>query len=162
MKQFENTYRRIEGKARSIRVFATRLLASHVAPVIRIPQSFKPIIYALSLEAAELLLLAFAALLTLEAILPGIVSGRLNLALFFAVILILFFLSSRIGAGIGLSFPFTPDKRNPLTWIGISWLAFLLTLSTIRFPYWSIPVIVGGMFVAAHLFWKLLFRSEKI
>lgn len=129
---------------------------------MRIPHSVRPVLYALTLEAAELSLLAFAAVLTLEAVLPGIVSGRLNLALFFAAILVLFSVSSRIGTGIGLSFPFAPDKRNPLTWIGISWLAFLLTLSTIRFPYWSIPIVVGGLFVAAHLLWRIIFRPENL
>lgn len=121
-----------------------------------------PVVYALLLETTELGLFAFVGLLTIEAILPGIITERLNMALPFTGILILFAAAAALGRRLGISFPFAPDKKSPLTWIGISWLAFLLTLSTIRFPFWSVPIIVGGMFVVAHLFWKLLFRSEKM
>lgn len=137
-------------------------IADHGASFGRRTRPGLPVLYALLLEATELGLLSFAALLTIEAVLPGLVSLRVNLAIPFSVILLLFTASAWIGRSLGLVFPFTPDKKSPLTWIGISWLAFLLTLSTIRFPFWSVPIIVGGMFVTAHLFWKLLFRSEKV
>ncbi|HWQ60548.1 MAG TPA: hypothetical protein VN420_05405 [Candidatus Fimivivens sp.] len=119
-----------------------------------------PIVYALLIEAAELGLFAFAALLTLEAIIPGIVSVRLNLAIPFMAILLLIALAAALGRKIGVSFPFLPDKKSPLTRIGISWLAFLLTLSSIHFPFWAVPIIVGGLFLSAHFFWRLLFRGE--
>ena len=76
------------------------------------------------------------------------------------MILLLIAATVALGRHLGSVFPFTPDKKSPLTWIGISWLAFLLTLSTIRFPYWAIPIIIGSLFLAAHLFWKILFRKE--
>lgn len=119
-----------------------------------------PLAYALLVEAVELGLFSFAALLTLEAVIPGIVSVRLNLAIPFMAILILIVLSTALGRKIGVAFPFSPDKKSPLTWIGISWLAFLLTLSSIHFPFWAVPIIVGGLFLAAHFFWRLLFRRE--
>ncbi|NTW90039.1 MAG: hypothetical protein HGB37_03990 [Candidatus Moranbacteria bacterium] len=154
--------KKISGRARTrfvrVRNFLTATrenAASKVRPAF-------PVLYALLLETTELGLFAFVGLLTIEAVLPGIISMRLNMSLPFAGILIIFAAAAALGRRLGISFPFAPDKKSPLTWIGISWLAFLLTLSTIRFPYWSIPIIVGGMFAAAHLFWKLLFRSEKI
>jgi len=123
-------------------------------------RSALPVLYALLLEAAELGLLAFALLLTVEAVLPGIISLRLNLAEPFTAILLLLGITAALGRYLEISFPFTPNKKSPLTWIGISWLAFLLTLSTIHFPYWAVPLIVGSLFIAAHLFWKTLFRKE--
>jgi len=119
-----------------------------------------PVAFALLIEASELSLFTFAVFLTIDAILPGIISSRLNLASLFAVILLLIAATVALGRHLGSVFPFTPDKKSPLTWIGISWLAFLLTLSTIRFPYWAIPIIIGSLFLAAHLFWKILFRKE--
>ncbi|MEI7749580.1 MAG: hypothetical protein WCJ25_01095 [Candidatus Moraniibacteriota bacterium] len=123
-------------------------------------RSMAPVAYALLIEASELSLLAFALFLTVDAILPGIISSRLNLASLFAAILLLIAVTATLGRHLGSTFPFTPDKKSPFTWIGISWLAFLLTLSTIRFPYWTIPIIIGSFFLAAHLFWKILFRKE--
>ncbi|NTW45751.1 MAG: hypothetical protein HGB18_01695 [Candidatus Moranbacteria bacterium] len=122
------------------------------------PMSF--VMYAILAEACELGLLAFAAMLTVEAVLPGMITLRINLAPVFLVLLLLILATAALGKSLGISFPFAPDKRSPLTWIGISWLAFLLTLSSIRFPFWSVPLIVGGTFVVAHLFWKILFRNE--
>jgi hypothetical protein len=148
----------LQAKIVRVRNFAAKICKNGAAQA----RSSFPVWYALLLEATELGLFAFATLLTIEAILPGIVTVRLNIALLFSGILILFASAAALGKVLGISFPFTPDKKSPLTWIGISWLAFLLTLSTIRFPFWSIPVIVGGLFVSAQLFWKLLFRSEKV
>ncbi len=122
--------------------------------------SARPVFYALLVEAVEIALLAFAALLTVEAVLPGIISLRLNLATPFLVILILIAVTAALGRSLGTTFPFVPNKKSPLTWIGISWLAFLLTLSTIHFSYWAVPVIVGSLFIIAHFFWKILFRNE--
>lgn len=120
---------------------------------------YLPIVYALSLELLELSLFAFAALVTVEAILPGFISFRMNLTK--PLLLIILFAAGTIALGhrLGATFPFAPDKKSPLTWIGISWLAFLLTLSAIRFPFWAVPIIVGSFFGIAYLFWKIFFRK---
>ncbi|MEI6650104.1 MAG: hypothetical protein WCL23_01570 [Candidatus Moraniibacteriota bacterium] len=121
--------------------------------------SMFPFSYAALLDIIELSLFAFALIITAEAVLPGIISLRLNLAKPFFVILILIALSGLIGRKIGASFPFVPDKKSPVTWIGISWLAFLLTLSSIKFSPFLVPIIVGAFFLIIRLFWKLLFRK---
>lgn len=152
-----------------IRLIPSTVTASMTAPIRRLTSRcahlahapFLPVVYALLAEACELGLLAFAALLTVEAVLPGLISLRLNLATVFAALLLALLATAALGRHLDVSFPFAPDKRSPLTWIGIAWLAFLLTLSSIRFPFWAVPLIVGGIFVAAHLFWKTLFRGEK-
>jgi hypothetical protein len=104
-------------------------------------------------------LFAFALIITAEAVLPGIISLRLNLAKPFFVILILIAIAGYFGRKIDASCPFIPDKKSPTTWIGISWLAFLLTLSSIKFSPFLVPVIVGAFFLIIRLFWKLLFRK---
>ncbi len=119
-----------------------------------------PVIYALLLEAIELSLFAFAALATAEAILPGIISFRMNLAEPLIAIILMIACAAFLGKHLGASFPFSPDKKSPLTWVGITWFAFLLTLASIGFPSWSVPIIIGGTFGITYLFWKILFREK--
>ncbi len=123
-------------------------------------QPHLPIIYALLIEAIELSLFAFAAVMTIEAILPGIVTFRMNLAKPLIVIILMIALAGFLGKHLGASFPFSPDKKSPLTWIGITWFAFLLTLASISFPSWAVPVIIGTVFGIAYLFWKIFFRKK--
>jgi len=122
---------------------------------------YLPVAYALLLEAIELSLFAFAALATAEAILPGLISFRINLAKPLIVIILMIACAAFLGKHLGASFPFSPNKKNPLTWIGITWFAFLLTLASIGFPSWSVPIIIGSTFGIAYLFWKIFFRRES-
>ncbi|MBP9751292.1 MAG: hypothetical protein KBD19_00335 [Candidatus Moranbacteria bacterium] len=121
---------------------------------------YLPVIYALLLEAVEFSLFAFALVLTAEAILPGIVTFRMNLAKPLIVIILMIALAGFLGRHLGASFPLSPDKKNPLAWIGITWFAFLLTLASIGFPSWVVPIIIGGIFGIAYLFWKIFFRRD--
>ena len=119
---------------------------------------YLPVSYALALELLELSLFAFAALVTIEALLPGFVSFRFNLAKPLIGIILLLAFTSFLGSRLGAAFPFTPDKKNPIAWIGIMWLAFLFMLSAMRFPTPATPVIVLAFFGLGYLFWKILFR----
>ena len=130
---------------------------------IRLSALFVPrmsLIYALLLELLEFSLLTFAILATAEAILPGIISFRMNLAKPFMAIILMVAVTAFLGKKLGASFPLSPNKKSPLAWIGITWFAFLLTLATISFPSWSIPIIIGGTFGIAYLFWRIFFREQ--
>lgn len=119
---------------------------------------YLPVLYALALELLELSLFAFAVLVTLEALLPGFVSFRFNLAKPLIGIVLLLAFSSFLGSRLGAAFPFAPDKKSPIAWIGIMWLAFLFMLSAMRFSALATPVIVLSFFGLGYLFWKILFR----
>jgi hypothetical protein len=121
---------------------------------------YAPVLYALLAETLEMLLLAFAFFITAEAVLPGLFSSRIS---FSKILLTLFLLLAglvSLGRMLGFSFPLPPNRRGFLTWTGISWLAFLLTLATLGFPTLAIPIIVGTLFAIAYLFWKILLRGE--
>lgn len=143
----------------TIRTSVRRLLGNGAFSRIR-SGAFPSLVYAGSLDVLELSLIAFAILATIEAVLPGIISVRMNLAVPLVAILLLATFCAALGKATGAAFPFAPDKRSPVTWIGISWLAFLLTLSSIKFPPILVPVIVGAFFYALRLFWRVLFREE--
>lgn len=117
-------------------------------------------LYASLLEIIELSLFSFALIITAEAVLPGILSLRLNLAKPFLAILLLVALAAYVGKRIGASFPFLPDKKSVFTGVGIAWLAFLLTLSSIKFSPLTVPIIVGTLFLIVRLFWRILYRKE--
>ncbi len=135
------------------------LLKKHVLTPVSGWKPYLPVLYAFTIELLELSLFAFALLVTVEAVLPGFVSFRFNLAEPLIVIILLLAAASFMGNRLGAAFPFAPDKKNPIAWIGIMWLAFLLTLSSMRFPSWSAPLIVGSFFGIAYLLWKILFRK---
>lgn len=120
---------------------------------------YLPLLYAFTIELLELALFAFALLVTVEAVLPGFVSFRFNLAKPLIAIALLLAAASFLGYRLGAAFPFAPHKKSPIAWIGIMWLAFLLTLSSMRFPAWSAPLIVGSFFGIAYLLWKIFFRK---
>ncbi len=122
--------------------------------------AYRILSYLLLLEALEMLLFGFAFLLTLEALLPGLVSFRLNLAKPFIIIILLLALTSFLGYRLGISFPMEPKKRGVRSWIGITWLAFLLTFSAIRFPSWITPIIITSFFALSYLFWKIILRKS--
>lgn len=125
------------------------------------PKTDLPILlYAAAVEILELSLLAFALLLTGEAVLPGIVSSRISLSFVLFAVLLLAGITIWFGGRNGVSFPFSPDKRNIAIWTGIAWLAFLLTISSVGFPPFFVPILVTALFLAIRLFWKILFRGE--
>ncbi len=138
---------------RAIQSFTLQLRKEALLP-------YAGVAFALLAEAFEILLFVFAALITVEAFLPGFISltgSFVKLAvLVFAVFIVLVALSQ----AIPVSFPFAPDKRSKVVWIGITWLAFVLTLSTVGFPTLAVPVIIGAVFAIGALFWKVLFRGE--
>lgn len=118
-------------------------------------------IYAVLLDFIELSLLSYALLITAEAVLPGIISSRITLSGPLAFLLILIIATGLLGKSIGAIYPFAPDKKSPTTWVGIAWLAFLLTLSSVRFSPILVPFIVGLLFLTARLMWRLLFRPAS-
>ena len=122
--------------------------------------TYRILSYLLLVEALEMLLFGFALLLTLEALLPGLISFRLNLAKPFIAIILLLALTSFLGSRLGISFPMEPKKRGLQSWFGITWLAFLLTFSAIRFPSWIVPIIITSFFALSYLCWKIILRRS--
>lgn len=141
--------------------FLRKLLLTGLPGVFVAPKTPLPtLIYAGLVETLELSLLAFALLLTGEAVLPGIVSSRINLSTLLLAILLLAGATIWFGGKNGISFPFSPDRKSIAIWMGIAWLAFLLTISSVGFPIFLVPILVGALFLAIRLFWKILFRGE--
>jgi hypothetical protein len=121
---------------------------------------YAPVAFALLSETLELLLFVFALLITVEAFLPGFISLTASFTKLSLLIFAIFAALVLLARELSLAFPFSPDKKSPLVWMGIMWLAFILTLSTIGFPPLSVPIIIGSFFAIAALFWKILFRGE--
>lgn len=121
---------------------------------------YMPIAYALVAECFEVAILTFAALITMEAILSGFISSHISFTKILLFLFALFTIFVLLSHKLSFSFPFTPDKKSPATWIGIMWLTFILTFSTIGFPSLVMPVLVGAFSAIAYLFWKILFRKE--
>jgi hypothetical protein len=118
---------------------------------------FLAIVYALLIEATLLLVLSFAALFTLETILPGLISGRFVIGKLIIIATLLIFLSVSLGRILGISFPlvFSRFFKSILIGIGI-WTLGILTISLLSFPLWSIPLFLISFGTIGYFFWREL------
>jgi hypothetical protein len=118
---------------------------------------FLAIAYALLIEATTLLLLSFAALFTLETILPGLVSGRFVIGKIIIVATLLIFLSASLGRTLGISFPLASSRFLTATLTGIGvWTLAILAISLLSFPLWSIPLFLISFGTIGYFFWREL------
>ena len=106
------------------------------------------VVYALLVEALFLGYLAFAVLFTAETFLPT--------ATFFAVLFTLSFVLIRLSRYLDLSFPFVLNKKSPMLWLGLLWAFLITAISLIKFPLWSVLLILLGFTATGYLFWKIL------
>lgn len=118
------------------------------------------ILYALLIEGMFLLLLAFAGLFTLEMILPGIIASRFVLAKFLIVIIFLLISTGFFGKFLGLRFPISLSIPKPIRILAFLWAFFLLTLSLLKFPLWSIPIILLAFFGIGYFFRETLLENK--
>lgn len=112
------------------------------------------LIYAICLELTEV---AFAVLilgLTAEALLPGLVFGSPIPLVFLFVFVGLLSGDMILGRRIPAPFPFIPRRDDPLTWIGIVWIAFLLTMFSARISPLLAPVSISVFFFLAWHFFR--------
>ncbi len=119
------------------------------------------ILYALLVEGIFLLLFAFATLFTLEMILPGIISSRFVLAKFLISIILLLVGTGFFGKLLGLRFPISFSIPKPILFLAFLWALSLLTLSLLKFPVWSIPIILLAFVGIGYSFFLLLFGTKK-
>ncbi len=100
--------------------------------------------------------IAFALLYSLEVLLPTFVMARLSLVKFAVVLLVFTSLLAWIGQRLKrpVNASDTKVKRLWITLAGIAGLV-IIALAHYRFPWWSIPLSVGGFTLVMWQFWKL-------
>lgn len=121
---------------------------------------FLAVVHALLTEALLIGLLYALGLMTVEALLPTFVTTRFSIALFVGALLLMLFLTGALGRFLHLSFPRTLSLRHPLAILGLLWGVGILLVSLVKFPLWSIPlIIILFLFTGYHFF--QLFLEEK-
>lgn len=98
--------------------------------------------------------LVFSGLYAVEVLLPTFVTARLSLVKLSILLIAL----TTLLAALRKSLPKT-DSEGESASTGLIWIAGLFAIGTIttahyRFPWWSIPLLVGGYFIIAWLFHK--------
>jgi hypothetical protein len=101
--------------------------------------------------------IAFAGLYAIEVLLPTFVMARLSLVKFAILLLVFTSLLAWIGQWLkrGADASDTRMFRPAIIFVIIAGLG-IVALAHYRFPWWSIPLSVGGYALTAYLFWKLL------
>ncbi|OGI15563.1 MAG: hypothetical protein A3E38_02390 [Candidatus Moranbacteria bacterium RIFCSPHIGHO2_12_FULL_54_9] len=117
--------------------------------------------YALLAEALFLGYLGFAALFTVEMLLPTFITARLSLAKFFFILFLLSFALTGLGRFLDMSFEWKINKKSPALWLGLCWMLGILLVSLYKFPPLTIPVIIAGFFFTGFLFWNILFGEGE-
>lgn len=116
--------------------------------------------YALLSEALLLGYLGFAALFTIETLLPTFVTVRLSLTKVLFVLILLSFLLAALGRFLNLSFPFSLDKKSPLLWLGLLWMVAILAVSLLKFPLVVIVILIAGFLFIGYLFSQIFFGKN--
>jgi hypothetical protein len=111
-------------------------------------------LHALLRDALTLSLLAFAGLMTIEGLIPGFVSGHLNLAKVIFVIALLFFAFTSIGRIKNIPLQSGIISKG-LSISLLLWSSLLILNTLIKFPLYAILII----FVLTALIAKLVYTE---
>jgi hypothetical protein len=126
------------------------------APIIRNDRGFRLAAYALAYDAALLFLTGFAVLMVAEGLMPGFVSGRINLAKPLALFALLLFGMAAAGRTWKISVSDRkPDRR--LFAVLVLWSTLLVANSLLRFPAYAAAAILALTGTAGWLFYRILF-----
>ncbi len=116
--------------------------------------------YALFMEALIVGFIYFIGFFTVETLLPTFVTVRFSLTKFFFILIMATFVLSLLGRFLNISFSWNITKRDPLLWLGILWGIGILLVSLIKFPVWSIPLLIVLFFFSGYLFWNIFFEEK--
>jgi hypothetical protein len=123
-------------------------------------RGYLSVAYALLAEALLIGFVMFAALFTLETLLPTFVAVRLNLASFLIILLLASFLLALLGRYLSIDFVSGLRRRNPLLWIGVLWAVGILAISLFKFPLFLIPILILAFLGIGYLFLTLFFDGK--
>ncbi len=122
---------------------------------------FRSLVYAITLELTEVFLFLIAIGLSAEVLAPGIITSRLSPLPVLVCLVVLIAISILFGRSIRAPFPYIPNRRDSLTWIGIVWIAFLLTMLSARVSPFLAPFIIGPFFFGAMILFRFLRKKQR-
>lgn len=136
--------------------------ASQVSTGRTVGHETRSLVYATLLELTEAGLILLALGLTVEALVPNLIFSRFPCSVALAFLTMLIAITAILGRSVHAPFPFIPKRNDPLSWIGIVWIAFLLTLFSLRVSLIAAPLSVGIFFFLAYRFFRFIrAKSEK-
>lgn len=115
-----------------------------------------PVFFALFTEFLILVTLGFVALFSIETLLPTFVSARINLALYFGILLALFISHHALSIGLDLKIhtPSLPVRIFLIAFLSL-WGIILIALSLLEFPILAIIIILLTCVLLGYLFRKI-------
>jgi hypothetical protein len=116
--------------------------------------------YALGHDLAVLLLFTFAALMTVDGLMPGFISSHLNFAKFLFGLAALLFLLIAIGRKEDVSFPVSKPRKRLIGSL-LAWSALLTINALLKFPPLASLVILILTAAIGRLLYQLFFTEEK-
>lgn len=117
--------------------------------------------WAILFEALIIGFIGFAILYTLEVLLPTFITARLSLSKILFFLLLGTSLLGWLGTYVQLEFSKHQVWRSPLFWASLLWGTFLLLVSMIKLPFWSIPLFLFGTFVIGYLFLQVFLEDKS-
>lgn len=112
------------------------------------------LVYAVFLELTEIGLILLALGLTIEALVPNLIFSQFLCSIALSLLAALIAATAILGRSVRAPFPFIPKRSDPLSWIGIVWIAFLITMFSARISPLLAPPVVGVFFFLAYHFFR--------
>lgn len=117
--------------------------------------------YSLLVELLALLYLLFLGLFTLEILLPGFVSVRINMAVFLATLIILTAGTAMLGRFLGAHFPATAPYEKLIVGTVIAWGIGIIGIALISFPWWSLAVLLAFSMAILFFLRSILLEEDS-
>jgi hypothetical protein len=111
-------------------------------------------------DALKLILLALMLILMAEAVLPGIVTNRINVTYIIILAILFFFLEEKLSSHLEINTVSKAKKRGWITPTVLSISLLLLIRSLIKFQIWQIVLITAGVIAIFFLIYKEVIHQE--
>ena len=116
--------------------------------------------HALLSDAVSLMLLVFVGFMTLEALIPGIITSHISMAKFLFVIIALLFAQIVIGQKHTITFTITKNNRWFIKAL-LFWSLLLILNALLKFPIYAIIIITLLTIAIVCLFYQLFLPQSK-
>jgi hypothetical protein len=112
-------------------------------------------------DGLKLMILALILILIAEAVLPGIITDRINITYIFILTILLYFFQEKLTDKFDTEVADRVKKRSWIAPVAISVYALLIVRSLIKFEIWQIALIALGTTAVSFLIYKEIFNHKK-
>jgi hypothetical protein len=114
-------------------------------------------------DALKLMLFSLILILIAEAVLPGIITARINITYVLILTMLFYFFQEKLTGQFGLSTELNKKakKKNWVVPVAVLFFVLLIIRSLIKFNVWQIILITLGIAAVSFLIYKEAFSRQE-